>query len=209
MSFYKELGLNIKKYRMKSGLTLEELGNKIGVGKSTVRKYENGIIRINHERLERISNALGIDVAILYGEEIESDAVEVPLYGAISCGNGSVIYEEPLDHVTTPTDWVDKGIYFYLTATGDSMTGARIHENDLLLIKKQEFVENGEIAAIVIEDECVLKRVYKNNKEFTLVSENPKYEPIIFNPQKDTNIRVVGKLVKAITNFWLNINVNF
>lgn len=199
--FYKKLGANIKHYRTLSGMSLEELGNRIGVGKSTVRKYENALIRVSRERLEAISNALGIDVALLYGEEIQDDVVEVPLYGSISCGDGSVIYEEQEGYVTSPKEWVDGGIHFYLTAKGDSMIGARIHEGDLLLIKKQDVVENGEIAAVVIEDECLLKRVYKNEKTFTLVSENPDYPPIDHNPSTDKHIRIIGRLEKAITQF--------
>lgn len=199
--FYQKLGRNIKHYRLLAGMSLEELGNRIGVGKSTIRKYENAMIRVSWERLEAISNALGIDVALLYGEAIQDNVVEVPLYGSISCGDGSVIYEEPEGYVTSPKDWVDGGIYFYLTAKGDSMVGARIHEGDLLLIKRQDVVENGEIAAVVIDDECLLKRVYKNDSTFTLVSENPNYPPIAHNPSTDKNIRIIGRLEKAITQF--------
>lgn len=200
-SFYVELGKRIKYYRDLAGLSLEELGNRIGVGKSTIRKYENALIRVSHERLEDISNALDIDVSLLYGEEVQDDVVEVPLYGSISCGNGSVIYEEREGYITSPKSWVEGGIYFYLTAKGDSMIGAKIHEGDLLLIKKQEFVENGEIAAVVIDDECLLKRVYKNKNTFTLISENPDYPPINYNPTEDRHIRIIGRLEKAITQF--------
>ncbi len=200
-SFYENLGSRIKHYRNISGMSLEELGKRIGVGKSTVRKYEVGSIKVSHGRLEQISNALGIDVSLLYGEEVQNDIVDVPLYGSISCGNGSVIYESTEGYVKSPKEWVNNGLYFYLTATGDSMTGAKIHEGDLLLIQKQMEVENGEIAAVAIDNECVLKRVYKNEKSFTLVSENPNYAPIDFNPKNDTNIMIIGKLKKAITQF--------
>lgn len=199
--FYKSVGERIKQYRTQSGLTLEELGNRIGVGKSTIRKYETGMIRIDHERLEDIANALKVDVGLLYGEELTSVTTNVPLYGNIACGNGSVIYETPSEYVTAPKDWVSNGVYFYLTAKGDSMIGARIHEGDLLLIKKQEEVENGEIAAVVIENECVLKRVYRENGSLILVSENPNYPPIHFNPKTDDHIHIIGKLKKSITNF--------
>lgn len=199
--FYKDLGARIRRYRNLSGISLEELGKRIGVGKSAVRKYEYGEIKVSHQRLEQISNALGIDVSLLYGEEVAGETADVPLYGSISCGDGSVIYETPEDYITSPKDWVEYGIYFYLTAKGDSMTGAKIHEGDLLLIQKQADVENGEIGAVVIDDECVLKRVYKNNSTFTLVSENPNYPPINFNPKTDKNIKIIGKLKKSITQF--------
>lgn len=200
-SFYEELGKRIRHYRNLSGLTLEELGKRVGVGKSTVRKYEVGDIKIDQDRLRRVADALGIDVALLYGEEIQAETVEVPLYGSIACGNGTVIYEEQEGTITTPTAWVNKGLYFYLTAKGDSMTGAKIHEGDLLLIKKQETVENGEIAAVVVEDQCLLKRVYRDEGNFTLISENTNYAPINFKPTSDCHIKILGKLTKAITTF--------
>jgi len=200
-NFYEKLGYRINYYRKLNGMTLEQLGDRLGVGKSTVRKYEKGMIRVSHEKLEEISRILGIDISLLYGEEIISEVVEVPLYGQISCGGGSVIYEEKLDELPTPKNWVDHGLHFFLTAKGDSMIGAKIHEGDLLLIKKTEEVENGEIAAVVINDECVLKRVYRDNGSFTLVSENPNYRPIHFNPNNDNNIRIIGKLKKSITDF--------
>lgn len=200
-SFYENLGGQIKHYRNTSGMSLEELGKRIGVGKSTVRKYEVGSIKVSHGRLEQISNALGIDVSLLYGEEVQNEVVDVPIYGSISCGNGSVIYESVEGYMKSPKEWVDNGIYFYLTAKGDSMTGAKIYEGDLLLVQKQSDVENGEIGAVAIDNECVLKRIYKNKESFTLVSENPNYAPIIFNPKTDANIKIIGKLKKAITQF--------
>lgn len=199
--FYTDLGNRIKYYRTLSNMSLEELGNRIGVGKSTVRKYEIGSIKVSHKRMEQLASALGIDVALLFGEELNGEVVDVPLYGEISCGGGSVIYESTEEYISTPKEWVKDNIFLYLTAKGDSMVGARIHEGDLLLIKKQVDLENGEIGAVVIDDECVLKRIYKNNGTFTLVSENPKYPPIEFDPQSDQNIRIIGKLVKSITQF--------
>lgn len=201
MDFYKEVGRRIKYYRDLKGVTLEYIGDKIGVGKSTVRKYENGLIRIDHNRLSDIAKVLGIDVSLLYGDEVQFETVDVPLYGEISCGDGSVIYEEVENYITTPKSWVSNDIYFYVTATGDSMVGAKVNEGDLLLIRQQPTVENGEIAAVVIDDEIVLKRVYRENGKFTLISENPKYPPITFNPEQDKHIRVLGKLKKSITEY--------
>lgn len=201
MDFYKEVGRRIKYYRELKGLTLEYIGNKIGVGKSTVRKYQDGEIKVDHNRLSDIANVLGIDVALLYGDEVQFEEINVPLYGEISCGDGVVAYEHIEDYVPTPKEWVKNDIYFYVRAKGDSMVGASINEGDLLLIRQQPEVENGEIAAVVIDEEIVLKRVYKENGSFTLVSENPKYPPINYNPKNDKHIRILGKLRKSITEF--------
>lgn len=201
MDFYKEVGQRIRHYRNLKGVTLEYIGERIGVGKSTVRKYQDGEIKIDHNRLSDIADVLGIDVALLYGDEVEFEEVNVPLYGEISCGNGSVIYEEATEYLSTPKEWIKNDIHFFVRAKGDSMVGASINEGDLLLIRQQPEVENGEIAAIVVDDEVVLKRVYKENGTFTLISENPKYPPISYDPSKDKNIRILGKLKKSITEY--------
>lgn len=200
MDFYKEVGKRIKYYRDLKGITLEHIGDKIGVGKSTVRKYENGLIKIDHNRLSDIAYVLGIDVALLYADELQFELIDVPLYGEISCGEGSVIYEDPEDYVSTPRNWINNDIYFYVTAIGDSMVGAKINEGDLLLIRQQPIVENGEIAAVVIDNDILLKRVYRENGKFSLISENPNYPPVSFDPSTDQHIRILGKLKKSITD---------
>ncbi|MDC3412564.1 LexA family protein [Terrihalobacillus insolitus] len=200
--FYKDVGARIENYRKINKLSAEELANRIGVTKKTIRRYELGEIRISHERMVELSNALNIDVNLLYGDNVQTEMIDVPLYGEISCGNGTVIFEEKLSYEPTPKNWIKDGSdYFYLTAKGDSMIGAKIHEGDILLIRRQEEVESGEIAAVVINDESLLKRVYKKNGTYMLISENPNYAPIEFDPKRDTNIRIIGKLKKSITTF--------
>src|SRR5690606_39970820 len=94
------------------------------------------------------------------------------------------------------------GEYFYRRAEGDSMVGARIHDGDLLLIRKQPDVADGEIAAVLIDDEAMLKRVYRQNGLLVLQSENPNYPPIVVDPKNNPrNIRIIGKLKKVVIDF--------
>nr|WP_259549216.1 S24 family peptidase [Heyndrickxia oleronia] len=115
------------------------------------------------------------------------------------CGPGVLAFEEIEGYEETPLDWLNGGEYFYLRAKGDSMVNARILDGDLLLIRRQNDVENGEIAAVAIGDEAVLKRVYKTNNNIILQSENPNYPPIVLDDKK--NIRIIGKLKKVVLNF--------
>ena len=81
------------------------------------------------------------------------------------------------------------------------MIGARIMDGDLLLIRRQDDVDNGEIAAVLIDDEIVLKRVYKTDDTIILQSENPAYKPIVVRPEDAKNVRIIGKLKKVILKF--------
>jgi repressor LexA len=203
--FYKIIGKNIEKYRKLKGISAEELGNRVGLTKKTIRRYETGEIRIINDRVLAIADALDVDPSDLYeGTDVieTTDNVEkLPIVGGVSCGNGVIAYEEIEGYEEVPSSWIRGGKYFFLRAKGDSMINAHITDGALLLIRRQDDVENGEIAAVLIDDEAVLKRVYKNNGTIILQSENPKYQPIIITEGDMKNIRIIGKLKKVVLNF--------
>jgi repressor LexA len=126
--------------------------------------------------------------------------VQIPIVGNISCGNGIMAYRDITGYEPTPADWVRGGEYFYHRAKGDSMINARIMDGDLVLIRKQDDVENGEIAAVLADDEIYLKRVFKNNGTLVLQSENPNYPPVICSNRTNGYIKIIGKLKKIIIN---------
>ena len=157
------IGAKIKKERLGKGYTLDELAKKVGTSKQTIFRYEaDAISNIPPDKIEALAFALGTTPAYLMGWESE-DSEEallkrrgimpirkkrIPLCGKIACGQP--IYADE-----------DRETYdFCLTANGDSMIGARIFDGDLVFIKRQPTVENGEIAVVIIEDEATLKRVY-------------------------------------------------
>ena len=117
-----------------------------------------------------------------------------PLLGEIACGEPIFVNEDRESYVLSGTDI---NADFCLKAKGDSMIGARIFDGDVVFIKKTEIVENGEIAAIVIDDEIILKRFYYFPDEslLTLQSENPKYPPKNYTNEQLDHIRVLGKAV--------------
>lgn len=208
------IGRQIKKYRLLKGLTQKELGMMVKVKHNTISSYESGVNRPEGDTLFAIAKALGISIDDLFpstqqlmsnNDAVNEDPVSylagpidivmLPVVGRISCGNGVLAYEDIDGYEPTPKNWIAGGEYFYLRAKGDSMTGARISEGDLLLIRKQPIVENGEIAAVMIGEEAVLKRVYKKGNQLILQSENPNYQPILAPPAE---AHVVGKLKKIV-----------
>ena len=203
--FYKIIGRNIEKYRKLKRISAEELGRRVGLTKKTIRRYETGEIRIINDRVIAIADALSIDPALLYeGTDIVEPVEELtklPIVGSVSCGNGVLAYQEIEGYEEVPTSWLNGGEYFFLRAKGDSMINARIMDGDLLLIRRQDDVENGEIAAVLIDGEAVLKRVYKTNGTIILQSENPKYQPIVLQKDNMKDVRIIGKLKKVVLNF--------
>lgn len=188
------------------GISRMGLSKESGVPYTTiVNFYEKGTENVKLSTLRRLSEFFGCSLDYLVDEGVEGvtklgELVMIPIVGKVSCGDGALAYEDVEGYEPTPKEWLNGGDHFYLRAKGDSMINARISDGDLLLIRKQEDVDDGEIAAVLIDDEAVLKRVYKNGGALILQSENPKYPPIIFNGQ-DKKVIILGKLKKVVINF--------
>jgi len=203
-----EMGKKIHELRMQKGMTLEELGNIVGVGKSTVRKWENGIIaNMKRDKILKVSVALGVSPAYLMGwqestdEEIISlnnvhpiELKRFPILGEIACGVPKYTNEDRESYVMAGTNI---NADFCLRASGDSMVGARILDGDIVFIRKQDMVENGEIAAVVVnnDSEATLKRLYYYPDKGVLIlkPENPAYEDLIFSGNELNQVHVLGK----------------
>lgn len=213
MPLKKKISENIKKFMKEQGLTQIRLSEKSGISKSTLSDYINCRTLINPGNVEKLSIALNVQKSdidpsfrsSMVIEEPEEYKVksqqfkQIPIVGAISCGNGVIAYEEIEGYEDTPKSWLNGGEYFYLKAKGDSMINARIQDGDLLLIRVQNEVENGEIAAVYIDGEAVLKRVHIADGSLVLQSENSKYPPIVVG--KNSNVKILGKLKRTVITF--------
>ncbi len=117
-----------------------------------------------------------------------------PMLGKIACGEPIYADEDRESFVMAD---MDIKADFCLTAKGDSMINARIYDGDVVFIKEMPMVENGEIAAVIIEDEATLKRVYYYPEDSTLqlIAENPRYKPLVYQNEQLNQIRVLGKAV--------------
>ena len=205
-----EMGQKIHELRTQKGLTLEELGNAVGVGKSTVRKWENGIIaNMKRDKILKVSEALGVSPAYLMGwEEATNEKIvslsnihpielkRFPMLGEIACGVPKYANEDRESYVMAGTNI---NADFCLTARGDSMVGARILDGDIVFIRKQDMVENGKIAAVVVNgnNEATLKRLfyYKERAMMILKAENPIYEDMIFQNEELNQVHILGEAV--------------
>lgn len=202
MSEFKD---NLKYLRNRRNLTQEELAACLNISKSRIGMYETGKRKPDFETLELIADFFNTDMNFLIGGEkktylpnyeniIPLSTQKLPLLGEIACG-------EPIFANENKEIYIEVGSNinadFCLQAKGDSMIGARILDGDIVFIKQQSIVENGEIAAVVIEDEATLKRVYYYPEERTirLLPENPKYKPIIYTGVTLEQIHILGKAV--------------
>lgn len=196
---------NFKRLRKSKKMLQKDVAKALGVSSSIVSDWEKGIKMPRGATIQKIADFFGIPQNELFIERgtqysTLSEMIMLPVVGRISCGNGSFAYEDIEGYEPTPKDWASSGEHFYLRANGDSMIGARIQDGDLLLIRRQEDVEDGEIAAVLIDDEAVLKRVYRRDGMLILQSENPKYPPIVCRPG-EKNIKIIGKLKMNVIKY--------
>ena len=170
-------GDRIKQARKAAGLTQTELANKIGVKFSTIHKYESGmIVNLKRETIAALADALDVKPSWLMcmDETVPSDS------------------DIPKDFIQVP-DNIHAD--FALRCKGDSMINARIFDGDLVYIRQQETVDDGEIAAVLINDEATLKRVHLYGDHISLEPENPQYRPIVIWGVDMDTVRILGKAV--------------
>ena len=205
---------NLKKLREEAQMSQEQLGNLIGVSKSTIGMYEQGNREPKNALLVKIAEIFNVTLDSLFGRETPSfkktldlekfgitkpQFEQIPVLGKISCGLPILCVEENDVFVDASSDIRAD---FCLTARGDSMINARIFDGDTIFIKHQHTVSNGEIAAVIVNDEEVtLKRLYyyPERGELILQPENPIYQPQFYSGYDLNHIRVIGKAV-AVTH---------
>ena len=204
-----EIGIRIAERRTQLGLTMDDIAQKIGVAKSTIQRYEKGQIqKIKLPVIESIASALSVNPAWLIGKTddpspknpYDSQLLPLPrmkrwqVIGGTACG--SPIHKEIEEEtVLAPAD-IDADRVF--RCIGDSMVGAHIFDGDIVFVKTGEFLEDGRIGVVRVDDEYTLKRIYRGPDYLELRSENPKYPPIIIRGEQE-NAEIVGKAVQFLS----------
>ena len=193
----------IRALRKARGLTLQEVGRACGVAKATVLRWEDGTIEtMRADKLQALADVLhttidyildGTETSPLYKNiEPMPQFSRVPILGGIACGT-PILAEENLEGFA----FVDGRVHadFALRCQGDSMINAHIFDGDLVFIRQQPEVENGEIAAVAIDDEATLKRVYVYNARIELRPENPLFPVLNFEGEDMAKVHILGKAV--------------
>lgn len=201
-------GKRLKEARKAKNLTQKQLGEAIGALHNSICNWEHDLNCPNAATIDLLCRTLGISASYLISgtTDCKSENFEnihqlqpkkIPVLGEIACGMPIYCDREYENYIET-----DSGICadFALIAKGDSMINARIQDGDAVFIRSQPTVENGEIAAVCIDNEATLKRVYISSDTVTLVAENPAYPPIVYNLVNSPDIRILGKAVAFQSN---------
>ncbi|MBE5798655.1 MAG: helix-turn-helix domain-containing protein [Clostridiales bacterium] len=200
-----EFGDILKAIRKERGLSQDEMAALLGTTKQVISRYET------KQRVPKLSIVagyalkLGIPLSMLTGSADEPEITRengvrrVPILGGVACGEPIYKPGDGSEYATIEENVVCD---FALIAQGDSMSGDRIHSGDVVFIRKQDSVRDGEIAAIALDDELTLKRVRRimgpgGRVAFTqLLPSNPAYDPIDIGGEEETrSVNILGKAV--------------
>lgn len=204
----------IKINRENLGYTLEELAKLVGVSAPTIQRYESGEIKnVRRDKIANLAKALNVSPSYLMGWEDENEEPilenipgiilpvkmkKIPILGTIACGEPIFAEENYEGYFMLDTNLPVAD--FVLKAKGDSMVEANIFDGDLVFFKKQSDVDNGSIAAVLIEDEATLKKIYKSDNTLILQPCNSHYDPIIISEKDHKSVRILGQMIGVYSN---------
>lgn len=189
-------GKRLRDARIRKGFTQMQLAEILGAKHNSVSNWEADRNKPGTEMIEKLCELLEITPSYLIIGDLVQDTGKapsmrkIPILGEIACGKPLFCNQEYDSFIEA-----DINADFALRAKGESMINARIKDGDIVFIKKQPMVQNGEIAAVCIDNEATLKRVYLSGSLVTLVAENPAFSPIVYNLRERTDIMILGKAV--------------
>lgn len=205
---------NLTRYMKQEGITQKEIAKIAGVSAPTVNNWIKCHKYPRIDRIEKIALHFGIrksdliedksndersndiDIFSIPGIEPLPEMEKKPLLGTIACGEPILAEENIEDYIPVPKS---KHCDFLLRCKGNSMIGARVHDGDLVCIRQQPTVENGEIAAVLIENEATLKRFYRYGDTVVLRAENLDFPDLEYKDSQLEGIRILGKATHFIS----------
>lgn len=175
--------------------SVREIGEAVGLkSSSTVHNYlcrleEKGILRRDPTK-PRAMEVLGDD------KDSFREMIMVPILGRVAAGIPLLAVENMEDTFPMPTDFAGRGEFFMLRVKGNSMVEAGILEGDLVLVRQQPSVNNGDIAVALLDDEATIKRFFREDGHIRLQPENYQLSPIIVD-----DVTILGKVTGLVRKF--------
>lgn len=196
-----DIGKKIAELRRDRGINQEQLSEMANLSRVTIAKYESGRIEPGAQALSRIADALSVSTDELLCRVdklppfVPVSRSGVPVIGSIACGRPITAEQNVTGYADLPENvFAD----FALKCKGESMTPT-LAEGDLVLIRQTPDIQNGQIAAVGIDGEATLKRVYRSESGVTCVSDNPTFAPMFFPAGE--GLTVYGVAVGFVRNW--------
>lgn len=199
-----KFGERILKLRTEKGMTQDELAQKLGYkSRSSIAKIENGVRDVPRSQIVELAKALGTTPSVLMDWEddkpadtltvLPQDKIHmIPVFGSVAAGFGAYASSDIIEYIPLYIENdCDVEDTICITVKGQSMY-PKIEEGDRIIVRRQDSVDNGRIAVVMIGDEAVVKRVECEKNRLTLISINPEYPPRVIEGKALEDVRIVG-----------------
>lgn len=204
--------MRLKEFRKKARLTQAEVAELVGVNQNTYSYWENEKTKIDNATLSKLADYFNVSVDELLGRDTSKMLAEnfeivdmgemkkIPVVGSVKCGPNGLAFEDFDGDIAVQAKF--NGDVFALKCKGDSMSGIGIFEGDIAIIRKQEDVECGELAVVIVDnEEGTLKRVKKKDSVIMLESANVNYSARVFINEDLHRVKIIGKVIQVIKQF--------
>lgn len=193
----------IKDLRRKKGITQSELAALCGVHQTAVSQWENGRTLPDKNSLVKLSDFFGVSIDTLMNKPSVANHNSIPVLGYVRAGCPAEAIENIIDYEDISSEMAAKGDHFGLKVVGDSMS-PRICQDDIVIVRKQNYIESGEIGVVLINNlDATIKKVIKNGTGLTLIPFNPEYDPLVFTAEEIVTlpVTIIGKVVELRGKF--------
>lgn len=198
----------IAELRKNAHITQEKFAAQIGVARSTIAMYETNKSEPDFAVIQKIADYFNVSVDYLLDRETplssnQGRGVKIPVYGEIAAGIPIEAIEDIIDFEEITPELAASGEFLALSIKGDSMA-PRIQNGDVVIIRRQETVENGDIAAVMVNgDSATLKRVKPDANGLWLLPLNPAFTPLFYTKKEcaEKPVRILGKMIELRAKF--------
>lgn len=196
----------LKQLRKSKSMTQDAVAKQLNIGRTAYTKIENGVQEIDTDALAKLAELFSVSIDYLLGADSvpKPQGVKIPVLGRVVAGIPIEAVTEIIDYEEIPASMAASGEYFALSVQGESMA-PRIKEGDVVIVRKQETVENGEVAIVLVNgNEATIKEVHFSQFGITLVAWNPSVYTPHFYPMDEVEslpLRILGKVIELRGKF--------
>ncbi len=164
---------------------------------TTIQKWEDGTSKPSYAVIAKIANIYNVSVNDMMEKDLTIQIPKVPILGTVRGGEPIYAKQQIQGYEPVEPQETNNGEYFYLEVVGDSMKDDRILPGDILYVRKQNTLNNGEIGIVLVDDEATVKRVYFKNNTLILQPSNDNYQPLVFDEQQlqQHQVQILGKVI--------------
>lgn len=195
---------NLHRLLNERGLSQKKVADDLNIKPTTFSGWFNGHVYPRIDKIEMMADYFNVQKSALIepnGDDsnirVFKDITQVPVIGDIACGDPITALQNIEEYMPAPSSSLPVGNNFYLRCDGESMKPT-INNGSLVLIHEQPTVEDGEIAAVLIDGEATLKRVKHQGKTVILMPDNNQFNPIVLTD--DIDARILGKAVQVVNS---------